>query len=344
MLFANTFGEKQNEFAHPYLYVSILCIIISVISQTHFLALGLKYFDALFIVPVFQCFFITLSILGGAIYWKETSGFNGTQWFVFVLGVIVVRDVFFSLSLFLFLNTHTHTHTQVLWGVFLMSSRDMEVDGASRRTSTNVTNDSYLPLDDGDVELSDDVRRRGITRRNTAGEFVSDAGETVLDAIRRPISILIEPELLNLREGYFDVKETPTKNEEEKDDVESKENESKKDQTFDDRIKNRLNQRRRRTERKVMGFLPVFLNPDLDESGTCRVLEYVGTSVLCHSYTHTHTHTHTAMKLTLETHTQVLHLVSVSDLKTLVIPFHFVIVYIDVRNIRLWSRPSQEVT
>ena len=102
MLFANTFGEKQNEFAHPYLYVSILCIIISVISQTHFLALGLKYFDALFIVPVFQCFFITLSILGGAIYWKETSGFNGTQWFVFVLGVIVVRDFFFSLSLFFF--------------------------------------------------------------------------------------------------------------------------------------------------------------------------------------------------------------------------------------------------
>ena len=105
MLFANTFGDKENEFAHPYLYVSILCIVISVISQTHFLALGLKYFDALFIVPVFQCFFITLSILGGAIYWKETSGFNGTQWFVFVLGVIVVRLV--SLSFF---SEYTHTH------------------------------------------------------------------------------------------------------------------------------------------------------------------------------------------------------------------------------------------
>ena len=151
-----------------------------------------------------------------------------------------------------------------------MSSRDMEVDGASRRTSTNVTNDSYLPLDDGDVELSDDVRRRGrIARRNTAGEFVSDAGETVLDAIRRPISILVEPELLNLREGYFGVKKTPTNKQEEKDDVESKENESK-EQSFDERIRQRLNQRRRRTERKVMGFLPVFLNPDLDESGTCR--------------------------------------------------------------------------
>jgi hypothetical protein len=146
----------------------------------------------------------------------------------------------------------------------------MEVDGASRRTSTNVTNDSYLPLDDGDVDLSDDVRRRGrIARRNTAGEFVSDAGETVLDAIRRPISILVEPKLLNLREGYFGVKKTPTNKQEEKDDVESKENESK-EQSFDERIRQRLNQRRRRTERKVMGFLPVFLNPDLDESGTCR--------------------------------------------------------------------------
>ena len=211
-----------------------------------------------------------------------------------------------------------------------MSSRDMEVDGASRRTSTNVTNDSYLPLDDGDVELSDDVRRRGrIARRNTAGEFVSDAGETVLDAIRRPISILVEPELLNLREGYFGVKKTPTNKQEEKDDVESKENESK-EQSFDERIRQRLNQRRRRTERKVMGFLPVFLNPDLDESGTRRQslsLFHVMSSL-----------TRTSKSI------QVLHSVLVSDLRTLVIPFHFVIVYIDVRIIRLWSLPSLEVT
>ena len=155
--------------------------------------------------------------------------------------------------------------TQVLWGVFLMSSRDMEVDGVStRRTSTNVTSDSYLPLDDGEVELSDDVRRRGLARRNTAGEFVSEAGETFRDAIRRPISILVEPELLNVREGYFDVKED--KQVEEKDDVESKENESKEEVEVTNPRSNP--RRRRRTERKVMGFLPVFLNPDLDESGT----------------------------------------------------------------------------
>ena len=113
MLFANSFSDRENEFAHPYLYVCILCIVISVISQTHFLALGLKYFDALFIVPVFQCFFITLSILGGAIYWKETSGFDGTQWFVFLLGVFVVG--FFLVFLFSLLFILYRTRKCIYW-------------------------------------------------------------------------------------------------------------------------------------------------------------------------------------------------------------------------------------
>lgn len=264
MLFANTFGDRQNEFSHPYLYISILCIVISVISQTHFLALGLKYFDALFIVPVFQCFFITLSILGGAIYWKETSGFNGTQWFVFILGVFVV-----------------------LWGVFLMSSRDMEVDGMSRRAST-IASDSYVPLDDSELELSDDVRRAGIRRRNTAGEFVEDAAETLRDAFRRPISILIDPELLNIKEGYFGSNSLPhdglednrTNIGDNEDDVESSKTssflEEGKSKDQNEALIDMLNKRqrllkqskRRRTERMVLGFLPVFLNPDLDDAGT----------------------------------------------------------------------------
>ena len=252
MLFANTFSERQNEFTHPYLYVCILCIVISVISQTHFLALGLKYFDALFIVPVFQCFFITLSILGGAIYWRETDNFNATQWFVFILGVLVV-----------------------LWGVFLMSSRDMEVDGVSRRRST-AASDAYLPLSDGDVELSDDVRRRraGIKRRNTAGEYITDASEAFKDAFRRPISILIDPELLNIREGYFGAKESKDDDDGDDDD-DSKEDGilgsmlSKRRRLVQEREQQQnQSRRRRRTERKVLGFLPVFLNSDLGDAGT----------------------------------------------------------------------------
>lgn len=39
--------------------------------QIHWLAHGLQSFDAVFIVPVFQCFFISVSIFGGGVYFKE---------------------------------------------------------------------------------------------------------------------------------------------------------------------------------------------------------------------------------------------------------------------------------
>lgn len=42
MLLGSTADGGKNEFAEPYLYATIVCIIVSVISQTHFLALGLK--------------------------------------------------------------------------------------------------------------------------------------------------------------------------------------------------------------------------------------------------------------------------------------------------------------
>ena len=51
-------------------------MIATILMQTHYLAHGLEFFDALFIVPVFQCFFIILSIMGGALYWEEMKSFE----------------------------------------------------------------------------------------------------------------------------------------------------------------------------------------------------------------------------------------------------------------------------
>jgi hypothetical protein len=51
-------GKGNNQFVHWEVHVFILSMLCCIMLQTHFLAHGLKYFDALFIVPVFQCFFI----------------------------------------------------------------------------------------------------------------------------------------------------------------------------------------------------------------------------------------------------------------------------------------------
>lgn len=44
--------------------------------QIHWLAHGLQSFDAVFIVPVFQCFFISVSIFGGGVYFKEFAAMS----------------------------------------------------------------------------------------------------------------------------------------------------------------------------------------------------------------------------------------------------------------------------
>lgn len=61
----------DNQMIYPLTYVFLLCMFFCVFTQLHFLALGLRFFDALYVVPVFQCFFISVSTLGGAGQWKE---------------------------------------------------------------------------------------------------------------------------------------------------------------------------------------------------------------------------------------------------------------------------------
>lgn len=109
------------------MYVFLFCMIATILMQTHYLAHGLEFFDALFIVPVFQCFFIVLSIMGGALYWKEMDNFNASQWTLFPMGVLVT-----------------------LYGVYLMSSRDMAIEPDEE----NLLSDGKSKDDKTDVQLA----------------------------------------------------------------------------------------------------------------------------------------------------------------------------------------------
>jgi hypothetical protein len=104
MQLIKTTFRGQNEFIRYQPYLIIVAMVAFIMMQTHFLALGLKYFDSLFIVPVFQCFFIIFSIFGGAIYFRELDDFTGPQWTLFLLAVGIT-----------------------LSGIMLMSSRKMTI-------------------------------------------------------------------------------------------------------------------------------------------------------------------------------------------------------------------------
>lgn len=62
--------EGDNQFTQVLTYVFLFLMILTITVQTHYLATALKYFDALYVVPVFQCFWITGSTVGGAIFFQ----------------------------------------------------------------------------------------------------------------------------------------------------------------------------------------------------------------------------------------------------------------------------------
>ncbi len=68
----------------------LIQLIVYLIGQQHYLTIGLKNFDAKFIIPVFHCFFILNSIISGAIYFEELDDFTFMQSIVFIFGIIII--------------------------------------------------------------------------------------------------------------------------------------------------------------------------------------------------------------------------------------------------------------
>lgn len=88
----------HNQMIYPLTYVFLACMLFSIFTQLHFLALGLSFFDALYVVPVFQCFFVSVSTLGGAAYFSEFSSFLPLQMILFPIGILCTLSGVYILS------------------------------------------------------------------------------------------------------------------------------------------------------------------------------------------------------------------------------------------------------
>ena len=77
----------DNQLFSPFFYLFVGCMLACVVGQLQFLAISLSFFDALYVVPVFQCFFISFSTLGGACFFAEFNNFNALQAVFFPLGL-----------------------------------------------------------------------------------------------------------------------------------------------------------------------------------------------------------------------------------------------------------------
>jgi len=79
----------NNQFGNPFTWLFLVCMFVSIFSQLHWMAVALSYFDALYVVPVFQCFFITVTTVGGGAFFLEFEKFSVVAWILFPLGILV---------------------------------------------------------------------------------------------------------------------------------------------------------------------------------------------------------------------------------------------------------------
>lgn len=84
LLEASAKGDSQ--FGKPIFWIVLVLAFVTILMQLHFIAQGLTYFDATYVVPVFQSIFVTCSILAGAIYFREFAAFSALQTICFGAG------------------------------------------------------------------------------------------------------------------------------------------------------------------------------------------------------------------------------------------------------------------
>jgi hypothetical protein len=161
-LFSTTL-QGSNQLFNVWFPLCLICMISTVMSQVHFLAVALNFFDALYVVPVFQCFFISVSTIGGASFFGEFSNFSATQGVFFTFGLLMT-----------------------LGGVMVLSSRKM-----SRHIVKQTENESE-PINGVALTYAEDPNRGwyGITY---SGERWKENTTKKRTVIPFPVTQLIKP-------------------------------------------------------------------------------------------------------------------------------------------------------
>ena len=91
-------ARGNNQFFYWQTYLMIIGMITTIFTQIHWLAQGLKHFDAVYCIPIFQAGFITFASFGGGIYFQEFWNFNLEQMIGFPISILLIGAGVFLLS------------------------------------------------------------------------------------------------------------------------------------------------------------------------------------------------------------------------------------------------------
>lgn len=76
----------NSQFSYPILYIMIVVMIVTAITQVKYLNEAMKNFDATVVVPTNFVFFTISAIIAGIVFYKEFWGMNGLEIFMFFIG------------------------------------------------------------------------------------------------------------------------------------------------------------------------------------------------------------------------------------------------------------------
>ncbi|KDO21227.1 hypothetical protein SPRG_13727 [Saprolegnia parasitica CBS 223.65] len=92
-------GDGADAFKHPATYAIISGLVVCLLCQITFLNGGLKRFDALVVIPVYQSFWILTSVLGGIMYFEEYISMTQTEMVMFTMGgVVTISGIIYLLQ------------------------------------------------------------------------------------------------------------------------------------------------------------------------------------------------------------------------------------------------------
>jgi len=93
VLFGKTVAELMKNVGAAFgsweLYIFLVVMVATLLSQIKFLNIGLKYHDAMVVVPIYQTFWILGGIFGGTVYFREFDRLPGLSIFFFIFGVVI---------------------------------------------------------------------------------------------------------------------------------------------------------------------------------------------------------------------------------------------------------------
>jgi hypothetical protein len=154
-LLADTLSSNSVLFFYWQSYVIVIGLAISIVWQIRILNDALQQFDALYIVPVFQSFWILTSVLSGMIFFNEYKDvfFNVGNGIGFVTGVLLTIGGVYALS-----QRHSDTDD-----IELDEDMDIDVDVGETVGADN-NNNNRVDMDNSDTLSVTSIRSNRSTR------------------------------------------------------------------------------------------------------------------------------------------------------------------------------------